>query len=72
MEGLAKKQAIEEKLQAFEQLRQELEDAKQQAQINAEANKVVNQMIDQGFVEVDQEGNIIPSQQVAKSQESFH
>lgn len=62
-ETQVKAQALNDKLASFERLQQELEDAKQQAQINQESNNVVNQMIDSGYVELGMDGMIRPGKQ---------
>ena len=60
MEAIAKHQAIQDKLASYDQLKQELESFKQQAEENAEASEVIENMLLQGFVERDEDGGIIP------------
>ena len=43
---MVKQQAIEEKLAKYDQMKQELEQAKQMAEQNAEASEIVQGMLD--------------------------
>ena len=67
-ESMVKQQAIEDKLAKFDQMKRELEQAKQIAEENAEASEIVQGMIDQGFVEKAEDGTIMPSQSFMESQ----
>ena len=67
-ESMMKQQAIEEKLAKFDQMKRELEQAKQMAEVNAEASEIVQGMLDQGFVEKAEDGTIMPSQSFMEAQ----
>ena len=65
-EALIKQQAIEEKLAKYDQLQQELQEAKQKAEANSNAREIVNEMLEQGYVEVNDDGQLQPSQNMIK------
>ena len=63
-EAMIKQQAIDDKLAKMEKLQAELADAQQQILDNQSASELVTNMIDQGFVKMNQEGVMVPGDAV--------
>ena len=67
-EAVVKQQAIEDKLANYEVMKQQLEEARQLAEENADASEVVQGMLEQGFVERADDGSYMPSQSFMDAQ----
>ena len=56
LEALTKAAAIEDKLKSIDRLQAQLSDMKAQQQEDNEAERILSQMMDQGFVQRDENG----------------
>ena len=56
LEALTKAAAIEDKLKSIDRLQAQLSDMKAQQQEDNEAERILSQMMDQGFVQRDESG----------------
>ena len=68
LEALTKAAAIEDKLKSIDRLQAQLSDMKAQQQEDNEAERILSQMMDQGFVQRDESGQWGPGPNASLTQ----
>jgi molecular chaperone GrpE (heat shock protein) len=60
LEDRVKRQAVEDKLKTIDNLQAELQSTQQQVLDNQDAKDIVQNMLDQGFVQINPDGVMVP------------
>ena len=68
LEALSRQQAIEDKLKNLERLIEETAELKQQQDAGAKAQQTLQSMFDSGYIDVDNNGDYVPTQGLTHTQ----